>query len=179
MDKNKKEHLIQIIDIVSNAIVENTITEQYVQQCIYGKVDAEIYDHILDKYRGYDGDFFQFYLETNSDVNRWLLENLGIDVEPDKYPDYTSRVIAQIVQGKKRIDIYPFETEAVRIYALFGNNNSLSITKQLTPNAWQEISNNGIDEYGNDLNWSRFWTIADADAKERLIDHVLDTLKEE
>ena len=43
---------------------------------------------------------------THLDVyKRQLLENLGIKVEPNKYPDYDSRIVAQVVQGKKRFDI--------------------------------------------------------------------------
>ena len=64
-------------------------------------MNAELYAHLLGKYRGYDGDFFQFYLGTDDQINRALLENLGIKVEPDKYPDYDSRIVAQVVQGKK------------------------------------------------------------------------------
>lgn len=104
-----KPKIIQIIDVVSNAIAGNRIDEDFIKSCIYGKVDAELYAHLLGKYRGYDGDFFQFYLGTDDRINRALLENLGIKVEPDKYPDYDSRIVAQVVQGKKRFDIYPFE----------------------------------------------------------------------
>ena len=103
-----KPKIIQIIDVVSNAIAGNRIDEDFIKSCIYGKVDAELYAHLLGKYRGYDGDFFQFYLGTDDRINRALLENLGIKVEPDKYPDYDSRIVAQVVQGKKRFDIYPF-----------------------------------------------------------------------
>ena len=102
-----KPKIIQIIDVVSNAIAGNRIDEDFIKSCIYGKVDAELYAHLLGKYRGYDGDFFQFYLGTDDRINRALLENLGIKVEPDKYPDYDSRIVAQVVQGKKRFDIYP------------------------------------------------------------------------
>lgn len=56
---------------------------------------------IFRQIQGYDGDFFQFYLGTDDRINRALLENLGIKVEPDKYPDYDSRIVAQVVQGKK------------------------------------------------------------------------------
>lgn len=108
-----KPKIIQIIDVVSNAIAGNRIDEDFIKSCIYGKVDAELYAHLLGKYRGYDGDFFQFYLGTDDRINRALLENLGIKVEPDKYPDYDSRIVAQVVQGKKRFDIYPFELEAL------------------------------------------------------------------
>lgn len=104
-----KPKIIQIIDVVSNAIDGNRIDEDFIKSCIYGKVNAELYAHLLGKYRGYDGDFFQFYLGTDDRINRALLENLGIKVEPDKYPDYDSRIVAQVVQGKKRFDIYPFE----------------------------------------------------------------------
>ena len=96
-----KPKIIQIIDVVSNAIAGNRIDEDFIKSCIYGKVDAELYAHLLGKYRGYDGDFFQFYLGTDDRINRALLENLGIKVEPDKYPDYDSRIVAQVVQERK------------------------------------------------------------------------------
>ena len=116
-----KPKIIQIIDVVSNAIDGNRIDEDFIKSCIYGKVNAELYAHLLGKYRGYDGDFFQFYLGTDDRINRALLENLGIKVEPDKYPDYDSRIVAQVVQGKKRFDIYPFELEAFNRYAVDTN----------------------------------------------------------
>ena len=72
-----------------------------------------------------------------------MLENLGIGVEPEKYPDYESRVIAQVMHGKKRFDIYPFETEAFRRYALFGNNNSLSDAGQISDKGRQAIREQG------------------------------------
>lgn len=126
-----KPKIIQIIDVVSNAIAGNRIDEDFIKSCIYGKVDAELYAHLLGKYRGYDGDFFQFYLGTDDRINRALLENLGIKVEPDKYPDYDSRIVAQVVQE------------------------------------------NGINEYGNALNWSLFWIKANPEDKALLVDHVL------
>ena len=57
-----KPKVIQIIDVVSNAIAGNRIDEDFIKSCIYGKVNAELYAHLLGKYREYDGDFFQFYL---------------------------------------------------------------------------------------------------------------------
>ena len=68
-----KPKIIQIIDVVSNAIAGNRIDEDFIKSCIYGKVDAELYAHLLGKYRGYDGDFFQFYLGTDDRINRALL----------------------------------------------------------------------------------------------------------
>lgn len=135
--------------------------------------EAELYAHLLGKYRGYDGDFFQFYLGTDDRINRALLENLGIKVEPDKYPDYDSRIVAQVVQGKKRFDIYPFELEAFNRYAMFGNNNALSCLKGISPTAGQTVRENGINEYGNALNWSLFWIKANPEDKALLVDHVL------
>lgn len=173
-----KERFIRIVDVVSAAIVENRISEQFIENCIYGKVKPQMYEHILSKYGGYDGDFFQFYLGTDSDVNRWMLENLGIEVEPEKYPDYESRIIAQVVEGKKRFDIYPFETEAFRRYALFGNNNSLTEARQISDKGRQAIRERGIDGYGNARNWSQFWMIASREDKESLADHALN-IKEE
>ena len=168
-----KPKIIQIIDVVSNAIAGNRIDEDFIKSCIYGKVDAELYAHLLGKYRGYDGDFFQFYLGTDDRINRALLENLGIKVEPDKYPDYVSRIVAQVVQGKKRFDIYPFELEAFNRYAMFGNNNALSCLKGISPTAGQTVRENGINEYGNALNWSLFWIKANPEDKALLVDHVL------
>lgn len=52
-----KPKIIQIIDVVSNAIAGNRIDEDFIKSCIYGKVDAELYAHLLGKYRGYDGGF--------------------------------------------------------------------------------------------------------------------------
>lgn len=170
MDKPK---VIQIIDVVSTAIAGNRIDENFIKSCIYGKVNMKLYEHLLGKYRGYDGDFFQFYLGTDVQINRALLENLGIQVEPDKYPDYDSRIVAQVVQGKKRFDIYPFEVEAFNRYAMFGNNNALSCLKGISPTARADRPGNGINEYGNALNWSQFWIKASLEDKALLVDHVL------
>ena len=161
MDKPK---VIQIIDVVSTAIAGNRIDENFIKSCIYGKVNMKLYEHLLGKYRGYDGDFFQFYLGTDVQINRALLENLGIQVEPDKYPDYDSR---------KRFDIYPFEVEAFNRYAMFGNNNALSCLKGISPTAGLTVRENGINEYGNALNWSQFWIKASLEDKALLVDHVL------
>ena len=46
-----KPKIIQIIDVVSNAIAGNRIDEDFIKSCIYGKVDAELYAHLLGKYR--------------------------------------------------------------------------------------------------------------------------------
>ena len=37
-----KPKIIQIIDVVSNAIAGNRIDEDFIKSCIYGKVDAEL-----------------------------------------------------------------------------------------------------------------------------------------
>ena len=89
-----KPKIIQIIDVVSNAIAGNRIDEDFIKSCIYGKVDAELYAHLLGKYRGYDGDFFQFYLGTDDRINRALLENLGIKVGITLYSCCCSRLNA-------------------------------------------------------------------------------------
>ena len=96
-----KPKIIQIIDVVSNAIAGNRIDEDFIKSCIYGKVDAELYAHLLGKYRGYDGDFFQFYLGTDDRINRALLENLGIKVEPDKYPDLIAGLLRRSSRERK------------------------------------------------------------------------------
>ena len=38
-----KPKIIQIIDVVSNAIDGNRIDEDFIKSCIYGKVNAELY----------------------------------------------------------------------------------------------------------------------------------------
>ncbi|BDW80025.1 hypothetical protein BFINE_58200 (plasmid) [Bacteroides finegoldii DSM 17565] len=55
-----KPKIIQIIDVVSNAIDGNRIDEDFIKSCIYGKVNAELYAHLLGKYRGMTGISFSF-----------------------------------------------------------------------------------------------------------------------
>ena len=42
-----KPKIIQIIDVVSNAIDGNRIDEDFIKSCIYGIVNAELYAHLL------------------------------------------------------------------------------------------------------------------------------------
>ena len=67
----------------------------------------------------------------------------------------------------------PFEVEAFNRYAMFGNNNALSCLKGISPTAGQTVRENGINEYGNVLNWSLFWIKANPEDKALLVDHVL------
>ena len=46
-----KPKIIQIIDVVSNAIAGNRIDEDFIKSCIYGKVDAELYAHRSEERR--------------------------------------------------------------------------------------------------------------------------------
>ena len=45
IENMNKPKIIQIIDVVSNAIAGNRIDEDFIKSCIYGKVDAELYVH--------------------------------------------------------------------------------------------------------------------------------------
>lgn len=47
-----KPKIIQIIDVVSNAIAGNRIDEDFIKSCIYGKVDAELYAHAFRRNTG-------------------------------------------------------------------------------------------------------------------------------
>lgn len=162
---------INVIDKVSTLIVEE-IPPHFVADALEGKLDQELYQHMVDKWSSKEGDLFDYYLNSSSDVNRYLLEALDIVVEPDKYPDYDSRIIAEIRDGKKRSEIYPFETEVLHQYMLFCFNNSLTILKEVSLSAWQTVEDNKIDSYGNYLNWSVFWFSASQKDKELLLNHI-------
>ena len=163
---------IQTIDAVTAAIVNGVINTAFVDKLIYGKLDNELYKHVLNKWASKKGDIFDFYLNTNDDIKRWLLEALGVEVEPDKYPDYNSRVMAQIVDGKQRSEIHPFETEIVHPFFLFGYNHSLDELQKVSPSVWQTVIDNNIDRYGNYMNWSLFWWKADMEDKESLLEYI-------
>ena len=93
---------IQAIDAVTAAIVNVVINTAFVDKLIYGKLDNELYKHVLNKWESKKGDVFDFYLNSNDEIKRWLLEALGVEVEPDKYPDCDSRITAQICEGKPK-----------------------------------------------------------------------------
>lgn len=161
---------IKVIDIVTAAITDGTINTSFVEAALHGKLDINTYKHILNKWESKENDFFDFYL--NSSEQRVLLEALGIEVEPDKYPDYDSQIKAQICEGKSRSEIFPFETEIVAAFFLFGFNHSLDELKEVSLSAWQTVIDNNIDRYGNYMNWSLFWCKADREDKELLLNYI-------
>ncbi|WP_373176604.1 hypothetical protein [Bacteroides eggerthii] len=162
---------IQAIDAVTAAIVNRVINAAFIDKLIYGKLDNELYKHVLNKWESKKGDVFDFYLNANDDIERWLLEALGVEVEPNRYPDYDSRITAQI-EGKNRSEIYPFETEIVHSFFLFGYNYSLDELKKVSPSAWQTVITNNIDRYGNYKNWSLFWEKASREDKAALLEYI-------
>lgn len=165
---------IQAIDAVTTAIINGTINTTFIDQLIYEKLDDESYKHIRNKWGDKEGDVFGFYLNASDDTKRWLLEALGVEVEPDKYPDYFSRVIAKLRNGKKRTEIYPFETETVHSFFLFGYNNSLESLETISPSAWNTVLENSIDRYGNYKNWSLLWTSTSQQGKEMILKHLFE-----
>ena len=54
----------------------------------------ELFRDLMDRWYSKQGDLFDFYLNTDSDIQRFLLEALDIEVEANKYPDHESRVLA-------------------------------------------------------------------------------------
>lgn len=168
---------INVIDKVSTLIVEK-VPPYFVEDALSGKLDKELYQHMLDKWSSKEGNLFDFYLNSSSDIHRYLLEALDIVVEPDKYPDYDSRIMAELRDGKKRSEIYPFETEILQQYMLFGSNNALTILKKVSPSAWKTVEEYGIDPYGNYLNWSLFWFNASKEDKELLLNYIIDSNNE-
>lgn len=163
---------IQSIDAVTMAIVNGIINTAFMDKVLYGKLDNELYKHVLNKWESKKGDVFDFYLNSNDDIKRWLIEALGVEVEPDKYPDYDSRITAQICESKNRSEIYPFETEIVQSFFLFGYNHSLDELKKVSPSAWQTVICNNIDRYGDYKNWSLFWVKASREDKIALLEYM-------
>lgn len=163
---------IQAIDAVTTAIMENVINTSFIDELVYGKFNHELYKHILNKWASKEGDVFGFYLNSNDEIKRFLLEALGLEVEPDKYPDYDSKITAQLRDGKNRSEIYPFETEIVNSFFLFGYNNSLDVLKTINPAAWQVVEEYNIDRYGDYRNWSLFWSKASIANKESVLKYI-------
>lgn len=163
---------IQAVDVVTTAIVNGVINTAFIDKLISGKLGNELYEHVLDKWASKKGDVFDFYLNSSDDIKRWLLETLGLEVEPDKYPDYDSRITAQICEGKNRSEIYPFETESVHSFFLFGYNHSLDELKKVSLSAWQTVVDNNIARYGNYKNWSLFWKKANREDKVVLWEYI-------
>lgn len=165
---------IQAIDAITSAGIGGRIDTTFIDGLIYGKFDRELYQHILSKWESAEGDYFGFYLSANDEVKRWMLEALAVEVEPDKYPDYDSRIMAQLRDGKKRSEIYPFETEIVNSFFLFGYNHSLQELGKVSSSAWQTVQEKGIDLYGNYKHWSLFWTQATSSDKELLLRYIVE-----
>lgn len=163
---------IQAIDAVTTAIVNGVINTAFIDKLIYRKFDNGLYHHVLNKWASKEGDVFDFYLNSNDEIKRWLLEALGVEVESDKYPDYDSRIMAQLRDGKKRSEIYPFETEILNSFFLFGYNHSLDELKKVSLSAWQTVLDKNIDRYGNYMNWSLFWDKASRGDKESLLEYI-------
>lgn len=165
---------ILVIDAVSNGIINGTIDTTFIDRVIYGKFDRELYNHILSEWKCSKGDFFSFYMSTKDEVKRWILEELGVEVEPDKYPDWDSRIMAVLVEGKNRSDVYPFETEILHQYILFGYNNSLQVLKNIVPSGCNSVTEHKIDPYGSCENWTLYWSVATQPDKELLLKHIVE-----
>jgi len=165
---------IKVIDAVSDGINNETINLSFIEKVLYGKVGQELYKHVLAKFKSKKGDFFDFYLNSSDEVKRYILEGLGVEVESDKYPDYTSRTMELIMGKKKRCEVFPFETEVLHQYFLFGFNNSLEILKEISPTAWKTIEEKKIDRYGNYQNWTAFWSMASQEDKILLFKYIIE-----
>lgn len=170
----KTQKAIQVIDVVSDGINNKTINLSFIEKVLYGKVEEELYKHVLVKFKSKKDDFFDFYLNASDDVKRYILEGLGIEVEKDKYPDYNSRIM-QIFGGKKRFEVYPFEEEILYQYFLFGYNNSLDILKEISPTSWETVSKNKINPFGCCQNWTKFWCKTTTDEKIKLLNYITET----
>lgn len=166
------EKALQVMDTVAVAIVDKTVNKSFLQNAFYGKFDLELYNHLIHKWGAQDGDFFRYYMDSGDTQQRLLLEALGIDVEPDKYPDYNSRIMAQIVGGVKKSDIHPFETYSLFLLLRFFYNHSLDILKEVSADAWQVVQDNKIDRYGNYINWSLWWGLASPSDKRILFEYI-------
>lgn len=163
---------IEVIDIVSTGINNKTINVSFIEKILYRKVGMEFYKHVLDKFKSKEDDFFDFYLDSNDDVKRYMLEGLGIEVEKDKYPDYDTRII-QLIGGTPRDEVYPFEEEILYQYFLFGYNNSLEVLKEISLSAWDMVSKKKIKPFGCCQNWTLFWCKANKKDKELLIQYII------
>lgn len=171
------EKAIQTIDAIVSAGLSGRIDTNFIDQTIYGKFDRELYRHILNKWKNADGDYFGFYLSAADEVKRWMLEELGVEVEPDKYPDYDTRITAQLLAGKSRSEVYPFETDIVYSFFLFGYNHSLQALEKVSTSAWQTVQEESIDLYGDYKNWSEFWCKATYPDKELLLRYIIENSK--
>ena len=80
---------ILAIDAVTAAIVNGVINTAFIDKLIYGELDNELYKHVLNKWASKKGDVFDFYLNSNDDIKRWLLEAL------DRSEEHTSELHSQ------------------------------------------------------------------------------------
>lgn len=46
------------------------------------------------------------------------------------------------------------------------------LDNEFSPSAWQTVSDNNIDRYGNYKNWSQFWERASREDKELLLNYM-------
>ncbi|CAK7040586.1 MAG: hypothetical protein PEPC_01728 [Peptostreptococcus russellii] len=169
---------IAVIDTVMLAIIDKTISKGFLERIFSGKFNQELYHHLISKWDSQDQDFFRYYLDAGDSQKRIILEALGIKVERDIYPDYESRILAQF-SGISRDKIFPFEIHELNKFCLFGYNNPLTVLNEISEAAWEVVTTNGIDPYGNTMNWATWWNNADIVEKGRLLGYIEESLKVE
>lgn len=164
----------QIIDVVTSELVYK-VDVPFLEKVLSERIDCNKYKSVLDKWLSTQlGDFFDFYLNSSNDVQRYLLEAAGIQVEPDKYPDYANRCLELLNGTKSRWEIFPFEIEIVYQYVLFCNNHSLDVLKEVSPSAWNIVQEYGLDSsYCDFADWTAFWCKAAQEDKELLLDYIV------
>ena len=129
--------------------------------------------HCIDKWSE-DNDFARFYLNMDMVNAELFFKFYSIPLSADPFNgDDEARLEAQIKEDKKGFDLYPFETEIVRKFYLYGYNNSLEVLKTIAPQAFERVAKENIDFYGNGLNWSNAWMIYTEEDKTAIISHIL------
>ena len=66
---------INVIDKVSIIITEK-VSNSYIAESLENKMKPELFRDLMDRWYSKQGDLFDFYLNTDSDIQRYLLEAL-------------------------------------------------------------------------------------------------------
>jgi hypothetical protein len=133
---------------------------------VFSGAEPELISHYLDKW---DNDFARFYLNADERTRRMIFTYYSIPLEPDKYADDFDLNIA-LIDGIPKFDVFPFESYVVHLFYLVAYNNSLSLLKDIAPEAFQTIVEK-MDLFGNGLNWSKAWLLLAPHEKENLVEY--------
>jgi hypothetical protein len=137
---------------------------------VFSGTNPERISHYMDKW---NGDFADFYLNMDEGMRRKFFTYYHIELEPDKYVPDSDEFYMAMIKEKNKWKVFPFESYAVHLFYLTTYNNSLQLLQNLSQPAYNRITENNIDLYGNGRNWSQAWTLLTNEEKETFVIHLI------